>query len=250
MVVFNRVGFTYSVTLRSGQNVIVPADNHPHEVPDEVAELHLDEIFQVLVPPKPKAIPQPIITQPQIIEIDLSPAPTINEQPLTQSTPPIIVEPVLPPPVTPLKGKKITKDKRKQLKPKLINGSAIQYREIPEIVNDITTQVAISSENAAIKAKALVDKRKLKDNPINSEPITITQPIETLVNDTEPPIQETINKLNETTNIINNLKEINETNTKIINTNETIPEQAKTLTVDSEAIVNLMMQLPINPEPL
>lgn len=92
MVVVNVVGFPYKLRLRNGNTIVIPYDNQPHEVPDEIAENKFDNVFQVLVPPKPKQqyfIPSPIIniikkeTVSNIIEInlddELEPEPKIEE---------------------------------------------------------------------------------------------------------------------------------------------------------------------------
>jgi len=67
MVVVNIVGFPYKIRLRSGIEIVIPYDHQPHEVPDEIAENNFNNVFQVLIPPRPKIIVPIVPTIPKII---------------------------------------------------------------------------------------------------------------------------------------------------------------------------------------
>lgn len=119
MVVVNIVGFHYKLKLRSGE-IVIPYDGQPHEVPDEVAESKFDNVFKVLVPPKPKYVEQPIVIQtvnelkkaPEIIKIDTKESvetkieAKIENVPLTENN-----EEIKKPPLKGIKIKKGTREK-------------------------------------------------------------------------------------------------------------------------------------------
>ena len=109
MVVINIVGFPYKVKLKDGRTVILPNDNIPHTVPDELLDLftskNYDNVFRVLVPPMPKVIvQQPMVEKSEIIEINLDDEIIIEEKPVEKKAE-----------EKPLKGKKIKIKKRKAL---------------------------------------------------------------------------------------------------------------------------------------
>ena len=122
MLVVNIVGFPYKLKLRNGQTIIVPNDNQPHEVPDEIAENKFDNVFHVLVPPKPKNY-IPIMNVnvlnetnqkvSQIIEIDLSNDIKIEDNTKVDVNPVEEIKIEIDKP--PLKGVKIKKAKREKL---------------------------------------------------------------------------------------------------------------------------------------
>ena len=114
MVVVNIVGFTYKVRLNSGRVLVIPNDNRPHEVPDELTELftgkNYDNVFRVLVPPSPKVIIKQTTTEileppkkAEIIEISLED----DEEKSIEKKEEVDKKP--------LKGKKIKAKKRKSL---------------------------------------------------------------------------------------------------------------------------------------
>ena len=118
MVVVNIVGFPYKLKLRSGTSITVPNDNMPHEVPDEVGENKFDNVFQILVPAKPKVIEpirfvQPVQKVPEIIEIDLGDSHVVEDSKIVDTIP--INEVIIENKQTPLKGIKIKKAKREKL---------------------------------------------------------------------------------------------------------------------------------------
>jgi len=117
MVVVNIVGFPYKVKLTDGRIVILPNDNRPHQVPDELLDLFkgkkYDNVFRVLVPPRPKLIntdliPTTVITEvkPEIVEISLEDDEFVEEKP---------VEKKVEVKKKPLKGRKIKAKRRKAL---------------------------------------------------------------------------------------------------------------------------------------
>jgi hypothetical protein len=139
MVVVNVIGFTYKVTLRNGTDLIIPADNKPHLVSDELAELGIfDNVFKVLVPPKPKIYPtmQPTIeSTPNIIEINVVDPPKTEDN--TKAIPKMGRPIKARNPNAPLAGVRIKgnkKEKRKNIKEKLMQGTK------PEENNTVTQQ--------------------------------------------------------------------------------------------------------------
>ena len=118
MVVVNIVGFPYKIRLRSGIEIVIPYDHQPHEVPDEIAENNFNNVFQVLIPPRPKIIVPIVPTIPiqkaqEIIEINLEYDEKIEEKPKdVVNTIQEIKEEIKQ---TPLKGIKIKTAKRDKL---------------------------------------------------------------------------------------------------------------------------------------
>lgn len=108
MVVVNIVGFPYKVKLKSGV-LVIPNDNRPHVVPDELADLfsgkNNDNVFRVLVPPKPKGIIKQ--TTSEILES------TVKVDIIEINLDDEVKKP-------PLKGKKIKAKKRKALTKKRV----------------------------------------------------------------------------------------------------------------------------------
>ena len=125
MVVVNVVGFPYKINLRDGSSIIVPNDNQPHNVPDEIAEHKFDNVFQILVPPRPKVtshviFPTVIASEvqkvPEIIEITIGNDQKTEDKPkdvvtVVEEDKPEIYKP-------PLKGIRIKKNIRQQLSKK------------------------------------------------------------------------------------------------------------------------------------
>jgi hypothetical protein len=117
MVVVNIVGFPYKLRLRSGIDIVIPYDNQPHEVPDEIAENNFNNVFQILVPPKPKVIKyftpvEPIQKSSEIIEINLEEEPKIEEKIKEEvNTIEEIKEEIKQPPLKGIKIKSIQRDK-------------------------------------------------------------------------------------------------------------------------------------------
>ena len=174
MVVVNIVGFHYKVRLRDGSTVTVPFDKQPHEVPDEIAEHKFDNVFQIIVPPKPKEVIQTI---PQIIEINITDDAKINDNTKTNDIAPPKEEEIK----KPLQGKSIKPEIREKLtkktpatpvqlasitKAREVRAAKKLLRDQLEIIPDIIETTETITENIIeINTDTIAETTEIKEDP-------------------------------------------------------------------------------------